>query len=171
MSLADGCIVRMAETYDDHAVLTLDLGFFDLSETRPVAAVAYSSDAVSLKLFDGSVQAALSLTTHRGAPKLRLHSRFKKSADRSPGGGSIVEIARRIRAGKRCRGSRQPRRWTGAASSPRAQRSARPRRFRRSRPKRRRRSPGTARSTSSSSAPAPADSPRRSRRAKRARRC
>ena len=27
MSLADGCIVRMAETYDDHAVLTLDLDF------------------------------------------------------------------------------------------------------------------------------------------------
>jgi predicted nucleic acid-binding protein len=27
MSLADGCIVRMAETYDDHAVLTLDSDF------------------------------------------------------------------------------------------------------------------------------------------------
>jgi predicted nucleic acid-binding protein len=28
MSLADACIVRMAEIFDDHAVLTLDSDFF-----------------------------------------------------------------------------------------------------------------------------------------------
>jgi Ribbon-helix-helix protein, copG family len=42
MSLADACIVRMAEIYERHAVLTLDSEFLSLSQTWPSSAHAYS---------------------------------------------------------------------------------------------------------------------------------
>jgi hypothetical protein len=42
MSLADACIVRMAEIYGRHAVLTLDSDFLSLSQTWPSSARAHS---------------------------------------------------------------------------------------------------------------------------------
>jgi len=45
MSLADACIVRMAEIYDRHAVLTLDSDFLGLSQTWDHPARAHSPSA------------------------------------------------------------------------------------------------------------------------------
>ena len=43
MSLADACVVRMAEIHEDHRVLTLDSDFHDLPETWPALTHAHAS--------------------------------------------------------------------------------------------------------------------------------